>query len=372
MFQNTDTGLLPYLNYARKNFPKSDNEFLQTKPGTLITLFKTFGKFKEIEALNSLTEKAERLTKVQTPDLLNSMIGSAFESAQYENAEKFIKIRVAIGALSLKTYEIIIRGYANSGEMDKAREWFSEMKQVFKHPSEVSYHFLLNGYGKVGDYVNLEKVLDEIQQTFGTVSPWVYHVVIRAVSLKDQKKAFDYFYRSIDEAKEPLIESYNWLLAGFTRKNEMVEAEKFLLSLLKDGVRPTAETFNHLLHAYAKQRKVETFDQTIATMKRVRVKPDPATYTLMLKNALSVGKDDQIMILLQDIKSNRMLPQGGFFSISFEYLGTKGKMDLAEEVFNETKVFKMVVPNRALEHLVSGFEKANLKEKAEHYKKLIQ
>ncbi|KAG5519746.1 hypothetical protein PMAC_000019 [Pneumocystis sp. 'macacae'] len=206
------------------------------------------------------------------------------------------------------TYDFMINGCIEAGDIERAMDLFSKMKQHKIEPSVFSYAHLMKGYARI-------KCLDSVLLLFKDMKKYsiepnltIYTILISAFIQKglfsNAWMIFDLLkYRSKDiypDVKTYSLMIYSCALTGEAeRANNLFEE---MLSLPDGPLVPTVETYNALIHAFATRK--DYFYETWKIAKIMtdnNILMDMRTLNALLRSCGKVGDIKKARILAKYI-----------------------------------------------------------------------
>lgn len=156
------------------------------------------------------------------------------------------------------TYNVLLKGYCEQLQLDKAKELATEMAgKVGIEPNVVSYNILIDGCILVDDSAGALAYFNEMRERGIAPSKVSYTTLMKAFALTGQPKLA---HKVFDEmAKDPRVKvdrvAWNMLVEGYCRMGSIEEAKKIVERMKESGFLPDVSTYGSLANGIALARK---------------------------------------------------------------------------------------------------------------------
>ena len=230
---------------------------------------------------------------------------------------------------SVRTWNVLLSGCVTKGDVSKANQFWSQMKENSIQPDIVSYNTLLNCYvhmpnqKKKGWKINAQEEVESIfQRLWNDANVTPNHITYLAIVnfwIKQgiPKRAESFLLKMASASQQsgentdrnkiiaPSRDQYHYVLTSWGEHRAPKKAEKLLLKMaeLSDDrgfdVRPNTETYNRLLNCWARSLKIESGERAEVILREmeglenlgdVEATPDIYSYNSVL-NAWSNSGD---------------------------------------------------------------------------------
>ncbi|EKG14015.1 hypothetical protein MPH_08757 [Macrophomina phaseolina MS6] len=185
------------------------------------------------------TAKADR-NVVPSEELFHSMLFALTRSMTKAHGTRLIGPRITVGnvvmdattfhrRLKNRTLEILMDSYARIGDVPRTRSWYRQIPV----PQRKAFHmeFMLEAYAKRGETDRAREWFDSIKQKLG---------------------------------RDPHLRSWNMLLHGFARNDDIVGASKVFDELTSSSIKPDAYSFTALLDLMSQRGDVDGVKDMLA------------------------------------------------------------------------------------------------------------
>lgn len=156
------------------------------------------------------------------------------------------------------TYNILLKGYCQRLQVEKAKEQLVEMvDEVGIKPDVVSYNILIDGYILMDDSAGALAVFNEMRERGIAPTKISYTTLMKAFALSGQPKLAD---RVFDEMfRDPRVKvdlvAWNMLIEGYCKQGLVEEAKKVMQRMKDSGFYPNVSTYSSLANGIALARK---------------------------------------------------------------------------------------------------------------------
>uniref|UniRef100_A0A2P2QLY0 At1g68980-like TPR repeats domain-containing protein n=1 Tax=Rhizophora mucronata TaxID=61149 RepID=A0A2P2QLY0_RHIMU len=156
------------------------------------------------------------------------------------------------------TYNILLKGYCQQLQVEKAKELLREMSDDVKiQPDVVSYNTLIDGCIQVDDNAGALALFNEMRTKGILPTKISYTTLMKAFVLSGQPKLAN---KVFDEMiKDPRVKvdliAWNMLVEGYCRMGLVEEAKKIILRMKENGFYPDVATYGSLANGIALARK---------------------------------------------------------------------------------------------------------------------
>ncbi|XP_077243110.1 pentatricopeptide repeat-containing protein At3g16610-like [Tasmannia lanceolata] len=260
--------------------------------------------------------------------VVNGLVDVYRRCADMNNA---LKIFLKFSMRNLVSYNTMIVGYCENGEMSKAREFFYDMELVRIKKDTISWNSLISGYVDNGQFdealnmfrnMHMEEGIEGDSFTLGSVlSACADRAALRqgkqihsyAIARGIQSNNFvggalvEMYCKvgdlvaaqmAFDEIIERDTATWNALISGYARCNQMECIQKLLDKMKKDGLHPNIYTWNGILTGYVENGHNELALQLFSEIQNtLNLKPDVYTVGIILhacSRLAAIGRGKQV------------------------------------------------------------------------------
>ncbi|XP_054780508.1 pentatricopeptide repeat-containing protein At2g13600-like [Prosopis cineraria] len=212
------------------------------------------------------------------------------------------------------SYNTMIAGYSENGNIFKARRLFDEMEQEGVERERISWNSMISGYvdnflydealslfqdslknGITPDSFTLGSVLTACADTATILRGKQIHTQAIVRGLQSNRfvggalvefyfKCHDIFsaQRAFDEVSERDIATWNVLICGYAHCNQSKTVQELLQRMVSDGFEPNMYTWNGVLAGCVENSHYDSAIQLFTEMQNSNLKPDIYTVGIIL------------------------------------------------------------------------------------------
>ncbi|KAK9124362.1 hypothetical protein Sjap_013964 [Stephania japonica] len=208
-----------------------------------------------LEAMRHQKDSASHPDHVTYTTVVSALVKiGSMERARQVLAE-MARVRVPANRI---TYNILLKGYCQQLQIDKAKELIGDMaSDAGIQPDVVSYNILIDGCILVDDSAGALAYFNEMRAQGIAPSKVSYTTLMKAFALSDQPKLAQKVFDEM--VKDPRVKvdlvAWNMLVEGYCRVGLIEEAKKMVQRLREDGFHPDVSTYGSLANGIALARK---------------------------------------------------------------------------------------------------------------------
>lgn len=203
------------------------------------------------------------------------------------------------------TYTTVISAFVKAGSMDRARQVLVEMGRIQVPANLITYNILLKGYCQQLQIDKAEDLMREMVDEAG-IEPDVvsYNTLIDGCILVDDcAGALTYFNEMRKRGIAPTKVSYTTLMKAFASSGQPKLANKVFDEMLKDPrVKVDLVAWNMLVEGYCKMGLIEEAKSIIQRMKDNGMYPNVATYGSLANGIALAKKPGEALLLWNEVK----------------------------------------------------------------------
>lgn len=211
------------------------------------------------------------------------------------------------------SYTTVISAFVQQGSMERAREMLAEMLRVGVPANRITYNILMKGYCQKLQIDKAEVLLQEMVNGAG-IKPDVvsYNTLIDGCILVDDSAgALSYFNEMRAAGIAPNKISYTTLMKAFALSGQPKIANKVFDEMLKDPrIKVDLAAWNMLVEGYCKLGKIDEAKSIIQRMKESGTFPNVATYGSLANGIALARKPGEALLLWSEIKERCGIDKG--------------------------------------------------------------
>ncbi|KAL3531895.1 hypothetical protein ACH5RR_005416 [Cinchona calisaya] len=203
------------------------------------------------------------------------------------------------------TYTTVVSAFVKAGSMDRARQVLAEMTRIGVPANRITYNILLKGYCQ---QLQIDKAKELMQAMINNsrIEPDVvsYNTLIDGCILVDDSAgALAYFNEMRARGIAPTKISYTTLMKAFASSNQPKLANKVFDEMLKDPrIKVDMVAWNMLVEGYSRLGHIEEAKNVIQRMKEKGFYPNAATYGSLANGIAVTRKPGEALLLWNEIK----------------------------------------------------------------------
>lgn len=203
------------------------------------------------------------------------------------------------------TYTTVISALVKVGSMDRARQVLAEMARIAVPANRITYNILLKGYCQQLQIDKAKELMremtDDVAIELDVVS---YNTLIDGCILVDDSAgALAYFNEMRARGIAPTKISYTTLMKAFALSGQPKLANKVFDEMLKDPrVKVDLAAWNMLVEGYCRLGFIEAAKKIVETMKEKGFYPNVATYGSLANGIAVARKPGEALLLWNEIK----------------------------------------------------------------------
>jgi len=189
------------------------------------------------------------------------------------------------------TYGIILDGYINENQVEKAADVFEAMKLQGCQMNTVLYTTLIKGFARAGQVEKATKIYHQMRSERGTHPDLITFAVLikancdigRLQSAMDLRDAMNELGLKPDEVV------FNNLLSGCAKEGNALLGQQIYQDMKAAGVRPSNATFSIMNQLYAQCKLLDEAVEMLRTEPKLHgVKPEARIYSQLALSCLRV------------------------------------------------------------------------------------
>jgi len=241
-------------------------------PATYSILLKGYGKNRDLEGVRMTVQKAKEKNIRVDVIMLNSILNAFINCNECMEAEAIFNDSVAMKeklAPNIRTYNTLLKGFAQMGALDKAKELTEVMKREQQWDA-ITTNTLVNAAINAMNFEYAENLLE-------------LHT----------KHDTNYEYGTTRNKDHPNVEAYTALIDGYAKNGNLERAFVIFKRMREIHVQPNEYTYTCLISAYAIEKNMEQALRILDHMEGSRIKPTSVTYNALFSALLRIGQYEQ-------------------------------------------------------------------------------
>jgi pentatricopeptide repeat protein len=252
----------------------------------------------------------------------NCVLDACISGGAIERGRKLVEEMKAWTKLDIITYNTLLKGYCNTGDLKGALKLFAEMEQAGINPNDVSYNCLINAAVTKGNFKEAWNSIEMMQRKGVPIDNYTVSIMMKALK----------------KVKDPRDVA-----------NAMSLLDKAKLDLCSDEV-----LLNAVLESCIKHRQLDRLASVVKSFHNSTLKPSIHTYGSMIKACSTLKHMDKCWELWQDMLDRALVPNDIVLGCMLDANVCNGLVNDAVKLFNEWKA--RIPPNTVMySTLIKGF-----------------
>jgi len=304
---------------------------------TYATLIKAYGMTRQLHMAWKLWGDATaRKDAPPTEQLYSQMIDVLVSNNRLEDALRlFAEMKANHGKENLGSqgfavaYAMIVRGFAQRKECEKAMQCYEEMKEQGVKVGLVVFNTLIDACSRVGDMDGAARLFRDMMGAECVPDLITYSTLIKGYCVRSElEQALELFALMKKKGITPDAIVFNSLLDGCAKKQSLELCEQVIRAMEAAGVNPSNHSASILIKLYGRCRDLDAAFKVVDEMPRkYGFRPNTAVFTCLMAACIANGRLEAAMDLrlrmirageLPDEKTYSTLLRGALRSSSVE------------------------------------------------------
>jgi len=240
-------------------------------------------------------------------------------------------------ARDVRTYNILLKGYAKAGDRRALQEVLERMKKADVKPSCVTYNTLVSAHVRIGALDEARNAMEDAILNDVQLDAWSYSSLLKGcVQGGDLAGAV----RVIDEMRrvgiKPTYITYSTLVDGYVRDGDLETALQLVDDMIADGEQPSAVTYNSLLKGYASSQRPNALQQGLRILDDMQlrgVRPEVDTFNTLMSASVAVDDAELALELHRRLQDAGLRPDGLTYTVLIQAHARLGRVSDAVATF---------------------------------------
>lgn len=235
----------------------------------------------------------------------------------------------------VKTYSILMRGWAKIGEGNESRRVFDEMIERGCVADVLAYNCVLESLCKGGNVDEAYKLFGEIKKKGFKPDAFSYSIFIHAMCEADDIHSA---FRVLDRMRRydlvPNVYTYNCIIKRLCKNSKVEEAYQLLDEMIERGAKPDTWSYNTILVFHCDHQEVNRALKLVSRMETDACHPDRHTYNMVFKMLIKIGRFDRVTKFWESMEKKGFYPSASTYAVMIHgYCKKKGKLEEACKYF---------------------------------------
>lgn len=238
------------------------------------------------------------------------------------------------------TYNALIGACARNGDLEKALNLMSRMRQDGFPPDFINYSLIIQSLTRSNriDSPILQKLYLEIEcDRIELDAQLMNDVIMGFAKAGDLKRAMHFLGVAQAIGLSPKTATLVKIISVLGDLGRTEEAEAIFEEIKEMGLQPRTRAFNALLKGYVKAGSLKDAESIVSKMERIGISPDAHTYSLLIDAYGNAGRWESARIVLKEMENNNVHPNSFVFSRILAAYRDKGEWQRSFQVLKEMK-----------------------------------
>lgn len=272
-----------------------------------------------------------------TPLTYNALIGACARNGDLEKALNLMSRMRQDGYQSdFVNYSLVIQSLTRSNKIDSTilQNLYQEIEFDRIEMDSQLFNDMIVGFARSGDATRAVYFLG-MAQAYG-LSPktaTLVSVVFALGCCGRTEEAEAIFEEMREGGLIPRNRAYNALLKGYVKSGSLKDAEYIVSEMERSGVSPDEHTYGLLIDAYANAGRWESARIVLKEMEESKVKPNSFIFSRILASYRDRGEWQRSFQVLKEMKSCGVSPDRHFYNVMIDTFGKYNCLDHAMATF---------------------------------------
>ncbi|KAL1196935.1 putative pentatricopeptide repeat-containing protein [Cardamine amara subsp. amara] len=255
-------------------------------------------KSEKVDVVQSIADDMVRICEISEHDAFGYLLKSFCVSGKVKEALELIReLKNKDVCLDAKHFEILVKGLCRANRMVDALEIVDIMKRRKMNDSNV-YGIIISGYLRQND---------------------VY-------------KALEQFEVIKNSGHSPRISTYTEIMQHLFKMKQFEKGCNLFTEMIDNGIEPDSVAITAVVAGHLGQNRVAEAWQVFSSMEEKGIKPTSKSYSIFVKELCRSAKYDEIIKLLNQMHSSKILIRDDMFSWVLSCMEKNGEKERIEHI----------------------------------------
>ncbi|XP_047316642.1 pentatricopeptide repeat-containing protein At3g62470, mitochondrial-like [Impatiens glandulifera] len=265
----------------------------------------------------------------------NKMMSILGKNRQFETMVILLEEMGEKQILTMETFEIAIKAFAEAKERKKAVGIFELMKKYNYKVGADTINCLLDALGRAKLGEEAQTLFDKLKDRF-TPNLKTYSVLLNCwCRIKNLLEAGRVWNEMIDNGFQPDIVTHHTMLECLLKCRKKSDAIKLFEVMKSKGPTPNVRTYTILIKDLCKLKKMDESLDYFNEMLDSGCEPDAAVYTCLMTGFGNQNKMDVVYSLLQEMKQKGCNPDSRTYNALIKLMTNRKMPDDAARVYEK-------------------------------------
>ncbi|KAL6973791.1 hypothetical protein U1Q18_027975 [Sarracenia purpurea var. burkii] len=293
------------------------------------------GKTRQFETMVTILEEMgeRRLLSIETFEIAIKTFAEAKERKKavgiFELMKKY-KFKVGVDTINCLLDSL---GRAKLGK--EAQLLFEKLKERFT-PNLQTYTVLLNGWCRVKNLMEAGRVWNEIIEKGFKPDIVVHHTMLEGLlRCRKTSDAIKLFEVMKAKGPSPKVRSYTILIKDLCKQMKMKEAIEYFEEMLESGCEPDAVVYTSLITGFGNQKRLDKVYGLLEEMEEKGCPPDARTYNALIKLMTNRRMPDDAVRIYKAMTKFGFQPTIHTYNMMMKSYFQTGNYEMGYEIWEE-------------------------------------
>ncbi|CAH1431117.1 unnamed protein product [Lactuca virosa] len=287
----------------------------------------------EKEMMSLLKEAKDYLNKTSMTTLCNAALITLVKSGSIDKAYHLIQSIMKDYdhvPLDASSFEIVIDGLIDKGNLDVALDLFNEMDQIDCKRSLLLYNNMINALSNEKKVEKCHELLKEMKDSGFPPSQFTHNSIFGYYcKVADVAGAIDMLHEMHTHGHQPWIKHYTLLVKQLSRISKVAEASNFLTIMVDKGFLPDMIVYSAVIDGWL---KIGELDYALKMFKGISGNkhcPDVVTYNTIINGLCKAKKVSEANDIYQEMIQKCLIPSVVTYNLLIDAYFKNGDIDQA-------------------------------------------
>eukprot|EP00889_Picochlorum_renovo_P001348 jgi/Picre1/28378/NNA_003783.t1 len=290
---------------------------------------------------------------------------------KFDEAEEILNLlEERDAAADIRTYNILINGYAKKRDTSAIESLFDKMRVSGVKPSITTYNALISSHAKRGRMGEAVRCWERAESDGIAADAWTYTIIMKGhINNGDFYQAKQAWRQMVESGVKPTLVSFSVMIDCAIGEGDMAHAERLLSQMIEQGGHPSEVTFNSILRAYVADNSLESLHKAVRVLDQMQdsgVIPSTDTLNMLMSAAVSAEQSALAEKVYDRMQKMGQYADGYTYTILIQAYARQGRLPDAVTAFeNLSKDPHAIVDIAAYNAMVDAFARSGEMQAAE-------
>jgi len=273
-----------------------------------MSLIRAAGRDNDVDRAFAVLEKLKKSGITLDNAAYNCALDVCAGAGQLDRARDLIKEMRSHSSLDIITFNTLLKGHCNAGDLKGAKKLLIEMKEAGLQPNDVSFNCLINAAvtSRSGNFDEAWEIIDLMEKSGVKVDHYTISIMMKSLKKArnnhDVQRALALLDRTgIEVCSDEIL--LNTVLETCIRHRENARLKAVVAAYRRSDMRPSVHTYGSLIKACSNLKKVDQCQAFWREMEEVRgMDPNDIVLGCMLDALVCNGMVNDAVVLFNKWK----------------------------------------------------------------------